>query len=143
MDRAVQSARTGSGIYTVPGIPLMNPKEPDLILRGQLVPSAKGKWQRRATSSPACALSGQRELSGVCGYLVGTVWAPKASAFKHCKVRTGFFPVCFCVVAWQKPSDMSHKAVALRSSLCLAEKITAFISFNKNKNGEAFWDTIL
>lgn len=32
-DRAVQSARKGSGTYRVPGIPLMNPEEPNLILR--------------------------------------------------------------------------------------------------------------
>lgn len=31
-DRAVQSARKGSGTYTVPGIPLMNSEEPNLIL---------------------------------------------------------------------------------------------------------------
>lgn len=113
----------------------------------------KRKWQRQATSSPgavpgpACALSGQRELSGFCRYLVGTVWAPKALVPKCCEVRAGFFPVCFCAVTQEpaalKTTDTSCKAAALRSSLkcVLQKKVTAFITFSRNKNGEAFWDT--
>lgn len=100
--------------------------KPDPTLRAAC-PSAKGKWERQATSPPgaascpACAVSGLRELSGVCRYLVGTVWVPKASAPKYYKVRAGFFPVYFCVVtrepAWLKTTDTSCKAVSLRSSL--------------------------
>lgn len=44
IERAVQSARKGPRTYTVFGIPLMNPKEPDLILWwGQQKENGKAK----------------------------------------------------------------------------------------------------